>query len=590
MSREELAARSLAAAAENERRVLAVLATAGAAGVRPGRDLADLTGLAGRTLSDLVARLEGRGLAKRDGKRRVWATDAGRGEAGAGVPGVSLGSALDAAIDCFPAEQVRAFVRLLLAAVIARWHLASEYDAGWPGFILPGPTATGKTSVAAFVCRAYGLVELEAIRASFRETPGSLIGRRVADAAGATGWRVERSPMLALPFVCIDEWGRASRELQAAAGGLLLGATADELEGERFELRPTVLVTLNSGPAGLPALDPAHVRRSVVLDTTPLVPLLDDLDREMWRLFQSGQVAIPRLRLDRLRPPLSALPTELRDLLRAELRAGLTDHGLRHADVESLARIALGRPALTHGPLEQAVIATAYDYLLCADTLGQARDGYASRLQHRLGAGSLLPDPDAAQRQRQELTERRLSREIEQYLERDQLVEDRAGLEQMLTHLIDRLDLRRLKDCSPQQQVAARRIAARLREVRAAVTAARTRQALEAAEGRAQDPSWRAGLLLEQIDQDRGRRRQIKAVAVPTQRSRRPEHAPARDMAGLILAMLPGATGQELETLAQQSQHLEQSAPTNESERRRAIEQLQAREIHSARMTNPWLT
>ena len=59
MSPDELAARSRATAAENERTVLAVLATAGAAGVRPGRDLADLTGLAQRTLTAVVARLGG---------------------------------------------------------------------------------------------------------------------------------------------------------------------------------------------------------------------------------------------------------------------------------------------------------------------------------------------------------------------------------------------------------------------------------------------------------------------------------------------------------------------------------------------------
>ncbi len=48
MSPEQLAARSRATGTENERRVLAVLAAAVAAGVRPGRDLADLTGLVQR--------------------------------------------------------------------------------------------------------------------------------------------------------------------------------------------------------------------------------------------------------------------------------------------------------------------------------------------------------------------------------------------------------------------------------------------------------------------------------------------------------------------------------------------------------------
>ena len=135
----------------------------------------------------------------------------------------------------------------------------------------------------------------------------------------------------------------------------------------------------------------------MVIDTTPLVPSLADLDQEMYRLFQSGQVAIPRLRVERLRPPAPALPDELRELLRTELRAGLTDDGWAHSDVEPLARIALGRAALTDGPLEQAVIATVFDYLLCADTLGQAQYGFAGRLAPRLGAGAMLPDPDAAQ-------------------------------------------------------------------------------------------------------------------------------------------------------------------------------------------------
>ena len=184
----------------------------------------------------MVARSEERGLARRDGKRRVWATDAGRGEAGAGVPDVGLAPALDAAIGCFPTEAQRGFVRLQLAAVIARWHLAGEYSTGWPGFIAIGDSKTGKTAVASLVARVYGLSELQAIRSAFRET--------------ATGWRVERSPTLALPYLCIHEWLRASRELQAAAGGLLLGATADELESERFEIAPTVYITMNR-PAGL---------------------------------------------------------------------------------------------------------------------------------------------------------------------------------------------------------------------------------------------------------------------------------------------------------------------------------------------------
>ena len=107
--------------------------------------------------------------------------------------------------------------------------------------------------------------------------------------------------------MCVDEFDKAPRELQAAAGGLLLGNAALELEGERVEIRPTVYVTLNTGRAGLGALQAAHVRRSIVLDTTPLRQLLADVDEGIARLF-GGAAAIPRLALSRVRPPRRRFP------------------------------------------------------------------------------------------------------------------------------------------------------------------------------------------------------------------------------------------------------------------------------------------
>jgi hypothetical protein len=225
----ELAARSRQQAAENDGAVLWVLVRAGDVGLRPGQELAGLAGVASRTTSEVVSRLVDRGLAKRDGRRRVWATVAGRSEAGAGTPGVSLAPALEAMLACFPAEALRAFVRLQLSAVPARWHLADVHSGGWPGFIAFGPTKSGKTAVASAVCRVYDLVERRAIQKAFRQTPGSLVGRRERDGASATGWRVESSPLVAMPYLAVDEWDKASREVQQAAGGLLLGATVDEL-------------------------------------------------------------------------------------------------------------------------------------------------------------------------------------------------------------------------------------------------------------------------------------------------------------------------------------------------------------------------
>jgi hypothetical protein len=153
----ELAASSRLRAAENDRVVLRVLVRADDGGLRPGQELAELTGLAASTTREALGRLVARGLARRDGKRRVWATSAGRSEAGAAARGPAVVPALGAALAVLPAEGLRAFVRLQLAAVVARWHLAGEFMSGWPGFIALGPTRTAKTWFAVFACRVFGL-------------------------------------------------------------------------------------------------------------------------------------------------------------------------------------------------------------------------------------------------------------------------------------------------------------------------------------------------------------------------------------------------------------------------------------------------
>ncbi len=84
-----IAERSRQAGLENERRVLGVLAAAGDVGLEPGVTVARAA-MPAQTYRGVIARLESRGLVRREGKRRVFATQAGIIEAGAGVPGVDL--------------------------------------------------------------------------------------------------------------------------------------------------------------------------------------------------------------------------------------------------------------------------------------------------------------------------------------------------------------------------------------------------------------------------------------------------------------------------------------------------------------------
>ena len=343
----------------------------------------------------------------------------------------------------------------------------------------------------------------------------------------------------------------------------------------------------SAGVAGLRVLHAAHVRRSVVIDTTPLNPLLDDLDRAVRRI-KNGQVVVPKLNLDQVRPPAPALPDDLWELLRTKLREGLNDDGWGLTDVEPLARIALGRAALADGPLDQAVLTTVHDYLACADTLGHARDGYPARLAPQFGDGALRPDPDAAQRQREQLYARRFEREIERAVERNRLVAERGYVEQMLSEKIAMLDLRKLKYCSPPQRMAAWSLAEVLRGVRTDVTSASTREALEIAKTCVGDHVQLADRLHEEIEREAAIRDDTIARLAPVWRSRRPELAQARDEAGLIQRRLPGAYGTELEVLDQRSQQLQVSPPVTEADRLRSQRALQAKELHNARMVNPY--
>jgi hypothetical protein len=383
---------------------------------------------------------------------------------------------------------------------------------------------------------------------------------------------------LDLSYLCLDEFDKASPDVKVAAGALLLGATRVEREGEVRAIRPLIYITLNDR-GKLQGLHDAYVRRSVMLDTSPLRHLLMDVDLDMARLFD-GSRRIPRLSLERLKPPVTALPRDLWRVLRDELRHGLTEEGWALTDTEPVARIALGRAALTSGDLEQAVFAVALDALCCASTLGHTVAGYSDRLASRLGNGALLPDLNAAEQQQQQLAALHRKRKLEHARDRHRFVEERTRLDQMLHEVINRLDLRRLQDCSTNQRVDARSIAEVLRDIRANITAAQTWQTLSDAEDHARDPVLRAGELLHQIDQDRATRREIQARAAPIQRSRKPELQAFRNAMQLAIDMLPNTHGTALDILAQQTRQLvEQEPPMSEAERRRRTQAFQRREV-----------
>lgn len=507
---ESASQRKLAEARTNDALVLRSLAPVGDAGLRGG-ELAAMTALPERTVRAVLARLTARGLVARDGQRgAVRATVAGRTEAGAGTPGVALSSALEGAIDHFPAEAQRAFVRLLLSGIVARHHLAADYPSGWGGFIVVGPTKTAKTSLATFACRLFGIDRQRAVRVLRDETPGSIFVRRQQAKGGE--WTAAPSRLLDLPFLCLDEYDKAPEEVRREAARLLQGETRVEVEGVSFPVSPVPMVVLNAQPGELPQrLHEAYVRRSPVLDTGALGGLLADVDEAMRKLFGPG--AIPRLDLGRPRPPLRLQEAD-RGKLRSALRSGLTEEGWRLVDVEAISRLALGRvPLMGDGAsAAQACLATALDYLIVTSTMpGHVRQGAIGELRGQLG-GDVPMVADVEAHLAQQTTLGRLDRDQRAAKAADDaaFAADRAELGARLTQLVERLGRRR------DPEAAA--VKAALRKLARTAQGCRARDALDAVDAAALPWGERAKAVLDRWAVEAQRAAQAKADAAAERR------------------------------------------------------------------------
>lgn len=381
-------------------------------------------------------------------------------------------SADPGALARLPAEH-HAFLRLLCDAVVARRALWSVHRSNWPGFVLLGPSKTGKTLLAELLCRRFGLDPATHIRVLPRETPGSIWGRRGSEPGGA--WHFAPAPLLALPFAAFDEYDKASAELQRAAHAYLQGDSYFATEEEKAWVQATPLAILNAdrGTAVLP--DP-YLRRSVVLDTTPLVETTADIDEVARALLG---VQLERVAAD-VAPPEPALPEQARTLLRTGLRAALTDRGWRRVDAEPIARLALGRWATNPaGGADQAAFSVAADYLLCTATRdGEVAEDWTARLEAvatvapQQGAAAAIASAGARSRGERE------RREAERG-EREAAQASAAGKREELLELIKRSLAsapRRLADDEAPQAARAR---GRATYWRTTIRAARTPEELD---------------------------------------------------------------------------------------------------------------
>jgi len=332
----------------------------------------------------------------------------GRSVAAGALSGTPL-AALDTAIAILPAEALRAFVRLMASTTVARYHLRAARASGWLAGIACGPTGTGKTLAARILCRSFGLDEATTIRLVESETERSLWGRREQD--GGT-WIIASAAVLDYPFVVLDEIDKAPSDLRTAVLKLLQGETRVPGEGDQvLAVAPAVLAITNGGPVSIRA---EYRRRAVVVDTTPLLPVLGDLDQVARRILTPGTLA--GIDLGTAVPPLAELDGDSLAVMRTLLRQVLSDAAWRECDRQGVELAALGRLALGCWDPETAALATVVDYAACAWTTGQVdATGLADLhqvIRDQAGQGSagmadVLGALDAAAIERHRLTEER---------------------------------------------------------------------------------------------------------------------------------------------------------------------------------------
>ncbi len=355
---------------------------------------------------------------------------------------------LGTAIGAWPSEPHRALLRLALSAVVARFHLRTQRPQRHPGFILAGASGTGKTSLAEFICHVFGVDEVAQIVLLPERTTGEVLGRR--EHLEGVGLRFTPSPLLAEPLLVFDEFDKAATELQRSALISFHGNTRAVKEQTPLELRAVPMLTCNKR-ATLP-VPPEYRRRSVVLDTDPLVPLLTGLALRLRELQRSG--GPPRLALERLAPPTHELPPAAFEVMHATLRDGLTDEGLRMCTLEAVELMALGRAGgVRDADLDEYALTTAVDYLTCAETVGETQEGWRRALyaEGDTEAGRALERGQVEQRQlAQGQTERGTAQKAEALV----LTGERAALASRLKDA--RPDLRSVPRSERERAAAAR--------------------------------------------------------------------------------------------------------------------------------------
>lgn len=290
-------------------------------------------------------------------------------------------SKLKKLIDMLPTELHRAFFRLLLSGIIAKYHLAGAYDDGYPAFILGGDTKSFKTALATMICKVLGLKPEENIYPLFSAIAGEFGIRRFRSKGDS--YHISASPLFKQSFICLDEFDKMTdRDTRRNVLFFLDGRRKFPVEGELVENLVCTMVTLNTkiGKEGIAkfGIPEPYIRRSVVADTEHVRMELKDVDLVAKKIFEMKD--FPRINLDKLHLACTELPNDVFNCLRS-LLVNCTNEAFQGiVDTRPLEILTLGRSALLDGDVWEAMYQTICDRLICLESLGGTVAGWRDKV------------------------------------------------------------------------------------------------------------------------------------------------------------------------------------------------------------------
>lgn len=481
-------------------------------------EVAAAAGVPPRTVTRALAALRDAGLAESasGGKGRVRLTPSGWAARPASAAPVSAGAVVDEALDLWASLDLyahRAFLELLLSAVVGRHHIGAGKPDRHLAFVAVGESGTGKSALAGMACSVLGLDPVDHELYVPAQAPGSVIGRRVR-ADGGYSW--EPAPVAGRPLVLFDEFDKADEAVRKALMPYLDGRVLVQFEGERCHLSPTPMLAANPPRTGdrLGHIRAEFRRRSVLLDTGYAAHRGIDLEQALHACYER-----PRRHLDlaQLRPP-PALSAEARELL-SSLGRALTPAGrAARPPLAALEAATLGRAALAGDVTDQGLVLAAFSvsvaYLTVTEQLaGEVETGWQLDFQalreHLDGHGGVdkLEQVVAGARAARAQSHARVARaRVAGEVEDLELTGDKHELAEQLRLAAEAIDGRKVPAAADKATAAALR--AQLRKARTEVLDCRSRGRLEDLRTVAAGPLEQARSLRRRIDQETTNRRE----------------------------------------------------------------------------------